>query len=93
MLHRTRAEGRRQRGNGSESWGELRGRIRRAVGGLGQGIWFPSFQDQASGAAGDVDGDGKADLVAFDFCKAVWTTSLCRWGGVTRRRRAIGCDE
>ena len=49
-----------------------------AIGGLGQGIWFPSFQDQAFGAAGDVDGDGKADLVAFDFRKAVWTTNLCR---------------
>ncbi|MDI3288125.1 FG-GAP-like repeat-containing protein [Polyangium sp. 15x6] len=49
-----------------------------AAGGLGQGIWFPSFQDQAFGAAGDVDGDGKADFVAFDFRKAVWTTNLCR---------------
>jgi hypothetical protein len=49
-----------------------------AIGGLGQGIWFPGFGDQAQGATGDVDGDGKADFVAFDFRKAVWTTSLCR---------------
>ncbi|MDI1433209.1 FG-GAP-like repeat-containing protein [Polyangium sorediatum] len=49
-----------------------------AAGGLGQGIWFPGFEDQAQGAAGDMDGDGKADFVAFDFRKAIWTTNLCR---------------
>lgn len=51
---------------------------RLAFAGLGQGVRLPDFPDNAEAFVGDVNGDNKADFVAFDGFRGIWTTSLCR---------------
>ena len=52
-----------------------------AIAGLGQGVNLPDFADNAITFVGDVDDDNKADFVAFDHVRGIWTTNLCRTEG------------
>ena len=52
-----------------------------AIAGLGQGVNLPDLADNAITFVGDVDDDNKADFVAFDHVRGIWTTNLCRTEG------------